>query len=152
MSVAWFGVRLPRAGVRTFDVRCPEHEAGSVKAPWGETLWSGERATYAAGLKVGYCDHDTSMLSCSTYTDHRTCADAQNTKAVRDARKELARIWRDYRNAVRHPAREGDGGGVAYRPVVFHLGNYGWGLDGDTRHRAIWHFDRPHGCHRGCSS
>ena len=130
------GVRVPRR-IAVYDVRCPESDAGNVRAPWGETLWSGERAMYATDLKTGFLSDDVGRpVSCSSYRDHRTEDGA--TDGMLGIRRLFARCFREYRRNVRDPMfrKNGEvteldsGGSTVTAPVIADLGNFGYGIAG----------------------
>lgn len=139
------GVRFSRR-FPIYDCRWPADQA-QPRAPWGDTLWSGERAAYALGLLHGpgsAGDDHTSPLGIQFYFDAR---DPQNAGALRDVLRKLRSHCRvlvlEYRHARRHPAPKGQGGHICYRPVAMDLGNYGAGIICDRRAPAVGDFRVP---------
>lgn len=128
----WEGVRVPRS-VAVFDVRDPRGEectAAAVKAPWGETLWSSERAEYVLGLKreSGALVRDMHSVSGRDYRDSLSLE-----SALRKERVEIARAWKRWRRAARHGRKRGEGGGsIVMRPALLSIGNYGYHLSADA--------------------
>lgn len=131
------GVKLPRS-VRCFDVRIPDDEVFKDCKPYGEHLWSSERAAYVLGLRTSWSHrYDTSPVSCQAYEDFRTCSEARLALVAQNMRKMLREYLREYRLAERFPAGKGEGGSCYYKPVALTLANYGYGLMCDERTKLV---------------
>ncbi len=127
-------------GWHVFDCRTGEDEfGGTVKAPWGETLWGSERAAYSIGLRTSYMGDDTTPLSTSGCPDLRTWP-GQYEKVARNLVKEAKRLMKDYENALANPAPEGEGGSVFHRPVIVAVCNFGGSVIADRRVFAVRRF------------
>lgn len=127
----WCGVEIP-SWLRAFDVRTAPSECG-LRAPWGETLWSAERAMVDLGLKAGYDSHATIPSGCHVYFDMRDCSEAELAKQIASAIADATRLHSEYEHAQVHRAAPGAGGSCYYMPVAISIGNYGWSVICDER-------------------
>lgn len=128
----WYGVTLPE-WLRFFDCRASE-EWLPPKAPWGESLWSGERAQVDLGLKRGYGENDATVLvSCQTYIDSRSCCHQELARQVNDMVVAADRFRREYEENKLKVAKPNEGGSCFYLPIAAELSNFGWGIIADKR-------------------
>jgi hypothetical protein len=127
----WFGVAIP-SWLRAFDCRGSGKDL-MPRAPWGETLFGGEKASVDLGLRDGTWDgrHDTIPTSCSTYLDARTASESELARQVADMVKEATRLKTEYDTAKE--AAKGVGGSCLYLPIAIEMSNYGWSVISDKR-------------------
>lgn len=125
----WCGVKIPK-WLRVFDCRGDE----LTKAPWGQTLWSSEKAEIDLGLRSEKDRFGTSPLSCSTHIDSRTAPEAELTRQMADMVKEATRLRKQYLEAKKNPGEDkGHGGSGYYLPVAVAISNFGWNVICDER-------------------
>jgi len=133
---SWYGVSIPE-WLRVFDCRSSDDDI-APKAPWGEHLWSSERAEVDVGLKRGYGDNDaTCVVSCSTYVDARKADEKELARQVSDMVREATRLREEYLKGKEKPAKKGDGGSCLYMPVCITLANYGWSVISDRSTQIV---------------
>jgi len=132
----WYGVKIPK-WLRVFDCRGDE----ILKAPWGHTLWSSEKAEVDLGLRTETDRFGTTPLRCSTYIDSRTAAETELTRQVTDMVKEAKQIRVQYLDAKKNPGEDkGHGGSGYYMPIAIAMSNFGWNVICDERISATKFF------------
>jgi len=137
----FLSVRLP-ASVPFFDCRWPE-EVELPKCQKGFTLFGAERAIFflMGGKRESYPFEFSGMCHTSFYFDSRNSDMKQEAaRIVQGLRDDLARAWRQYRKALRNPAKPGDGGSVYHKPAFIELSNYGAGVYGFYNDYAVQRF------------
>jgi hypothetical protein len=131
----WYGVKIP-TWLRVFDCRGDE-----LPKAWKRTLWSSDRAEVDLGLLTEKDRFATTPLSCSTYIDSRTCAEAELTRQVTDMVKEATFLLEQYLDAKENPGENREHGGSGfYQPVAIALSNFGWNVICDVRLSATKFF------------
>lgn len=131
----YFGVRLPRS-VPFFDCRWPD--VSSLPVRDGRTLWSSERAAHSIGLIARNVTYPCSVqFYFDSRSEHET---AETARVIRSSREQLAKQWKRYREAIRHPAQPGAGGSIAYKPTFVALCNYGISVGADDRNYVVGGF------------
>jgi hypothetical protein len=140
-SGEWYGVALPE-WLRFFD--CRNSDSWSApKAPWGESIYGGERAQIDLGLKRGYYEDNnaTTLVSCSTYIDSRTACMGELTRQVTNMIEAAERFRRDYERYKSKITKPEDcyanGGSCFYLPVAAEMSNFGWSIIADDRSRIV---------------
>ena len=124
--------------VTLYDCRLPAGEP-TPKAHYGESLYAGERAAYALGLRLSWHEqYDATPMSVSVYYDTRRPENAADTAALVAKLVTLFGQCRtDYRRALRDPGMPNGGGTIYYQPIAIALANYGGSVLADTRQIAV---------------
>lgn len=131
-SGEWYGVTLPK-WLRFFDCRSSD-SWNAPKAPWGESIYSGERAQIDLGLKRGYYeDNDATTLVSSTSCDSRTACMGELARQISDMIEAAEKFRRDYEKYKDKVAKPGEGGSCFYLPVAAEVSNFGWSIIADKR-------------------
>lgn len=136
-SGEWYGVALPE-WLRFFDCRTCDGDS-IPRAPWGESIYAGDRAKLDLGLKRGYYEEDdsTTLVSCSTYIDSRRACMGELGRQVSDMIEAAEKFRRDYEKSQSKIAKAGDcyanGGSCFYLPVAAEISNFGWSIIADKR-------------------
>lgn len=143
VTAEWYDVSIP-PWLRAFDCRASDQDV-MPKTPWGATLFSDEKAAVDLGLRAIDAEgkrfyHDTTPLSCRTYTDARTADHHELARQVTDMVTEARKMYTEYQRVANLPYQPGTGGSVLYLPVAICLSNFGWGILCDTRTQVIRSF------------
>lgn len=136
MDKEWYGVKIP-SWLRVFDCRGTD----TPTSPEGYTMFGSEKACYDLGLRNESYYYDSTPWHCSTYTDSRTASEDELKNQVTDMVTAAKSSMKEYRDALKKPAEEGQGGSCYYLVVGVAISNYGWAVIADTRQKAVRGFD-----------